>query len=95
MGARVIECERFADHHRFVAQEIIDAVNRADEIGAKAVVTTEKDAVRLPRLEHPAVPILYLRVDIEILQGAENFAQAVSHICFRNEREGKRVEKRE
>ena len=92
MGARVIECERFADHHRFVAQEVIDAVNRADEIGAKAVVTTEKDAVRLPRLEHPAVPILYLRVDIEILQGAENFAQAVAHICFRNGREGKRAE---
>jgi tetraacyldisaccharide 4'-kinase len=87
MGARVIECERFADHHRFVAQEVIDAVNRADEIGAKAVITTEKDAVRLPRLEHPAVPILYLRVDIEILQGAENFAQAVAHICFRNGRE--------
>jgi len=39
MGARVIECERFADHHRFAAQEVIDAVNRADEIGAKAVIT--------------------------------------------------------
>ena len=94
MGARVIECERFADHHRFVAQEIIDAVNRADEIGAKAVIVTEKDAVRLPRLEHPAVPIFYLRVDIEILQGAENFAQAVAHICFRNGREGKRAEQK-
>ena len=93
MGARVIECERFADHHRFAAQEIIDAVNRADEIGAKAVITTEKDAVRLPRLEHPAVPILYLRVDIEILQGAESFAQAVAHICSRNGREAKRTEK--
>jgi tetraacyldisaccharide 4'-kinase len=83
MGARILECARFADHHRFVAQEIIDAVNRADEIGAQAVICTEKDAVRLPRLEHPAVPIFYLRVDIEILHGAENFAQAVAHICFR------------
>jgi len=91
MGARVLEFERFADHHRFVAQEILDAVNRADEIGAKAVIVTEKDAVRLPRLEHPAVPILYLRVDIEILQGAENFAQAVSHICSPNGKEEKRA----
>jgi tetraacyldisaccharide 4'-kinase len=84
MGARVIDSERFADHHRFVAQEIINAVNHADEIGAKAVICTEKDAVRLPRLEHPAVPIYYLRVDIRILAGAESFAQAVAHICFRN-----------
>ena len=89
MGARLIECERFADHHRFVAQEVIDAVNRADEIGAKALIVTEKDAVRLPRLEHPAVPILYLRVDIQILQGAENFSQAVAHICLHNGRDHK------
>ncbi len=95
MGARVIESERFADHHRFVAQEIIDAVNRADEIGARAVICTEKDAVRLPRLENPAVPIYYLRVDIEILRGAENFAQAVAHICFRSGREGKKTASKE
>lgn len=89
MGARVIECERFADHHRYSQQEILDAVNRADEIGAKAIITTEKDAVRLPRLENPAIPIFYLRVDIEILEGAENFSQAVAHICSRNGRENK------
>jgi tetraacyldisaccharide 4'-kinase len=86
MGARILEYERFADHHRFAAQEVINAINRADEIGAKAVIVTEKDAVRLPRLEHPAVPVYYLRVDIRILEGAENFAQAVSHICFQNHR---------
>ncbi|MEI6211451.1 MAG: tetraacyldisaccharide 4'-kinase [bacterium] len=91
MGARILESERFADHHRFVAQEIIDAVNRADEIGAKAVICTEKDAVRLPRLEHPAVPILYLRVDIAILEGADSFAQAVTHICLHNGRTEKQV----
>ena len=87
LGARVVECQRFTDHHRFSQQELIDAVNRAEDIGAKAIITTEKDAVRMPRLENPAVPIYYLRVDIEILRGAENFTQAVEHICFRNGRE--------
>jgi tetraacyldisaccharide 4'-kinase len=84
LGARVIECRQFADHHRYTQQELLDAVNRADDIGVRAIVTTEKDAVRLPRLEQPAVPIYYLRVNIEMLRGAENFAQAVAHICFRN-----------
>jgi tetraacyldisaccharide 4'-kinase len=82
MGARVLACERFADHHRYSQQEILDVVNLADEMGARAIVTTEKDAVRLPRLQHAAVPLYYLRVDIEILRGAENFHQCVEHICF-------------
>ena len=48
---------------------------------AEALITTEKDAVRFPRLEKTPVPCYYLRVDIEIISGAENFAAAVDHIC--------------
>ncbi|MDX9867092.1 MAG: tetraacyldisaccharide 4'-kinase [Kiritimatiellia bacterium] len=83
MGARVIHCERYADHHRYHAQEIIDAVNRAADLKADALLTTEKDAVRFPRLEVTPVPVYYLRVDIELMRGAENFHEAVEHICFR------------
>jgi len=88
MGARLAACDRYADHHRYEAQEIIDAVNRADELGACALITTEKDAVRLPRLASPAVPLYYLRVEIEILSGAENFHEAVRHICTHGTRRG-------
>ena len=83
MGARVIHCERYADHHRYHAQEIIDAVNRAADLHADALMTTEKDAVRFPRLETTPVPIYYVRVEIKLLDGAENFHDAVEHICFR------------
>jgi tetraacyldisaccharide 4'-kinase len=86
MGARVIHCERYADHHRYHAQEIIDAVNRAADLHADALLTTEKDAVRFPRLETTPVPVYYLRVDIELLSGAENFHDAVEHICFKKGR---------
>jgi tetraacyldisaccharide 4'-kinase len=82
LGARVVHAERFTDHHRYAAQEIIDAVNRADELGAAALIITEKDAVRLPHLQNPAVPVIFLRVDIEILQGADSFHDAVEHICL-------------
>jgi len=85
MGAKVIHCERYADHHRYDAQEIIDAVNRAADLKADALLTTEKDAVRFPRLESTPVPVYYLRVDIELLSGAENFHDAVEHICFRRQ----------
>ena len=89
MGARVIHCERYADHHRYHAQEIIDAVNRAADLHADALMTTEKDAVRFPRLETTPVPVYYVRVDIELLSGSENFHDAVEHICFRKGTQGK------
>ncbi len=89
MGARVIHCERYADHHRYHAQEIIDAVNRAADLHADALMTTEKDAVRFPRLETTPVPVYYVRVDIELLSGTENFHDAVEHICFRKGAQGK------
>ena len=74
--------DRFADHHRYEAQEIIDAVNRADEAGARAVITTEKDAVRFPRLDRRDLPVFFLRVEIDILSGRENFDQCIGRICF-------------
>ena len=81
LGARVIWCERYADHHRYDASEIIFALNKTADLHADALITTEKDAVRFPRLEKTPVPCYYLRVDIEIMSGAENFAAAVDHIC--------------
>ena len=46
------------------------------------IVTTEKDAVRIPRLDRCDVPILYLRIQIDILSGQESFNQCISRICF-------------
>ena len=87
LGARVVRCKRYADHHRYSASEIIETMNKAADSGCDALVTTEKDAVRFPRFETTPLPVLYLRVDIEILSGAENFREAVSRICHAKPRE--------
>ena len=91
LGAKVIYCERYADHHRYEPPEIIDALNRAADRGCDALLTTEKDAVRFPRLETTPVPAYYLRVDIEILAGAENFHDAVDHIRNAKPREERTI----
>ncbi|NQU40031.1 MAG: tetraacyldisaccharide 4'-kinase [Lentisphaerae bacterium] len=83
-GAEVLDTHRFADHHRYSQQEIIDIINAAKREGAEAIITTEKDAVRFPRLDRCDVPIFFLRVDIEILSGAEDFQECISRICFRS-----------
>ena len=83
LGAKVVWCERYADHHRYDSSEILYALNRTADMGADALVTTEKDAVRFPRLETTPVKCLYLRIAIEILSGAENFDSVINRICFR------------
>ncbi len=83
LGAALISFERYADHHRYQAQEIIDAINKAHKRGAAALITTEKDAVRFPKLNRTAVPVYYVRVDIEILSGANNFIDAIDRILGR------------
>lgn len=84
LGAKVVWCERYADHHRYDSSEVLYALNRTADMGADALITTEKDAVRFPRFETAPVKCLYLRIAIEILAGGENFTQIINRICFRN-----------
>ena len=83
LGAKVVWCERYADHHRYDASAGLYALNRTADMGADALVTTEKDAVRFPRLETTPVRCLYLRIAIEILSGAESFRAIIDRICFK------------
>lgn len=83
LGAKVVWCERYADHHRYDSSEVLYALNRTADMGADALVTTEKDAVRFPRFETTPVKCLYLRIAIEILAGGENFTQIIDRICFK------------
>lgn len=87
LGAKVVWCERYADHHRYEPGEILYALNRTADMGSDALVTTEKDAVRFPRFETSPVKCLYLRISIEILRGSENFTEIINRICFKKQSE--------
>jgi tetraacyldisaccharide 4'-kinase len=81
LGADLIYSRQFADHHRFTEDEVKYVIERSLARGAKAVITTEKDAVRFPRLEHWDLPVYFLRVEIKIISGHENFDQCVERLC--------------
>jgi tetraacyldisaccharide 4'-kinase len=81
LGARVDLSRHFADHHRFTEREVAGFLKRCGNRALDAVITTEKDYVRLPRLTNPEVPIYFLRVEIEILSGAESWQSCVDRIC--------------
>jgi tetraacyldisaccharide 4'-kinase len=86
-GAILVRVKRYADHHRYAAKEILAAINRAADAGADALITTEKDAVRFPNLKSTAVPVYYLRVDIEILNGADIFENVLRRVCEKKPKE--------
>jgi len=46
-GWHLVGTRRFADHHQFGAEDIAGVVRAAQSAGAQAVLTTEKDMVRL------------------------------------------------
>jgi tetraacyldisaccharide 4'-kinase len=83
IGAELVYSKRFADHHRFTQQEVINAINRSKKRQAELIITTQKDAVRFPKIDRRDIPILFMRVEIKILKGAKDFHDCVRQICFR------------
>ncbi len=82
LGAELVYSKRFADHHRFTQQEILNAINRSKKRQAETIVTTQKDAVRFPKLDRRDLPIYFMRVEIKILSGSSDFQDCVRKICF-------------
>ena len=83
VGADLVYSKRFADHHRFTQQEVLNAINRSKKRQAETIVTTQKDAVRFPKLDRRDLPIYFMRVEIKIVSGANDFQDCVRRICFR------------
>ena len=81
LGAKIELSRHFADHHRFTDKEIEGFVKRCVHRDVDAIITTEKDSVRLPPIKKWEVPIYFLRVEIEILTGHENWQSCVDRIC--------------
>ncbi len=82
LGGESVYTRQYADHHRYSQQEILNMINRSRRRFAQVIITTEKDAVRFPKLDRVDVPIYFLRVEIEILRGAKDFHECVSRICL-------------
>ena len=83
LGAKISVSKFYTDHHRYSVREIENFIRRCGRRGLAAIVTTEKDAVRIPRVLEPQVPIYYLRVEIEILAGQETWVRFVERLTTR------------
>jgi tetraacyldisaccharide 4'-kinase len=81
-GAEIRYNQRFLDHHRFSDEEVQHVFDQAEAAQLDLIVTTEKDAVRLSATQKAPLPFYFLRLEIDILSGGDDFDSAVDRICF-------------
>jgi tetraacyldisaccharide 4'-kinase len=79
LGASVVACRRFPDHHVYTEEDLRRVLAQAQEFMAEAIVTTEKDAARLAGAGFP-FPFYALRIELEVVRGADALETAVAGI---------------
>jgi tetraacyldisaccharide 4'-kinase len=64
-GINIVSESFFADHHAFTQNDLEKVYKAAREAGADAIVTTEKDAVRLEGLKFEEIPIYAAQLELQ------------------------------
>lgn len=75
LGARIVYRRRFPDHHRYRAEEIGAFAAAGASAGAAALVTTSKDAVRIPGTQALPLPLRVLEIEMRIGGGEAQLLQ--------------------
>ena len=77
MPVQIVNQNYFPDHHLYTADELQAIQNQAKQMGAKCLVTTEKDAVKLKGHAFD-IPVYAVRITLEILEGQEELNSLLS-----------------
>ena len=80
-GVTVEDITAFADHHWYSPDDLARLDARADELSVDALITTEKDWVRLRRLRLPRRPLYVLGVRLVVQTGEPAWRQAFRRAC--------------
>jgi tetraacyldisaccharide 4'-kinase len=80
-GVVVEEMSAFADHHWYSPDDLARLDARAGELAVEALITTEKDWVRLRRLRLPRRPLYVLSVRLVVQAGDAAWRQAFRRAC--------------
>ena len=83
LGLRLISHRRFRDHHWYRRSDISSLIAEAEKRGAKALLTTEKDAVKLRETAPSNFPIFYLKIGMEIIDEEEFLFFLLSRLGLR------------
>jgi tetraacyldisaccharide 4'-kinase len=72
----------FSDHHQYSKDDMAQVFREAEKLKSAAIITTEKDAVRLLNLEFPAggPPLVYAGYETFIIEGEDMLDSALADV---------------
>ena len=80
LGALLVDELILADHEGLSGQDLNSFAIHAKSLGAKALVCTEKDFVKLPDSYLLELPVIYLEMELKITAGHQNWQNLVDKI---------------
>lgn len=83
LGYTVCHSLDFGDHHEYTTDDVVRMWSEAFAKGANAIVTTEKDAVKLSQLQavHDLkIPVFVIPIGIAFTEGEEQFKTYISEV---------------
>jgi tetraacyldisaccharide 4'-kinase len=90
LGAEVVDLEEFPDHHWYTPEDLIPVAVRLRAAGAEAVLTTEKDWVRLREIPRGNLPVWVLSVRLDLGADSVGLTQALGE-TLRRATAGRRI----
>jgi len=84
LGAHIVGKRSFVDHHRYDRDEMNEMQEWAVRLKADMIVTTEKDAVRMPFIAALRVGVYFLRIEMSILKGQDVFTRCLQEITYQS-----------
>lgn len=79
-GAKVVIEKILADHEGICPSELDAFAKEAKNLGAQALLCTEKDFVKLSLSDEISLPIIYPEMELKITAGRENWQKLVAKI---------------
>ena len=76
LGIEIVESMRYPDHHDYDERDMAEVLYRAETLGVEAIVSTEKDAVKVPGDVVRAkwrIPVYVISVEVTFQKGQEKF----------------------
>jgi tetraacyldisaccharide 4'-kinase len=80
LGAEVLHHQAFRDHRWYDEADLSSVARAATEAGADAIVTTEKDAVKIQALPNGAPPLYVLAIELGFIHGEELLVAALEDV---------------
>ena len=77
----VVQHASFSDHHHYSETELTALAASAKQAGARVLICTHKDLVKIQRTEIHDIPVYALIVDLEFLSGQRELESALNKAC--------------